>query len=170
MAESEESTVARCLARVGRWRLPTNYSHRDWMEEVGGIATLAALIARAEYDSSRGVPWNAFLYERILSAALARYRQEWRFASQVQAQLDTCWANTQSLSDRMRDIVMDTVVCLPDADRYLIHSLFWAEQTQAELAAHFAVTQQAMSKRKRTILNHVRERSLKAFTSLIEIH
>jgi hypothetical protein len=89
MGECKDAIVARCLSRIRRWRVPANYSRNDWAEELAAVVACAAVVAQCEYDDSRGVPLDAFLYERVFAAALARYRQEWRFGYRYMGEFHT---------------------------------------------------------------------------------
>jgi hypothetical protein len=78
--------IARCLRRVGTWRLPPNWSAPDWLEEVKEVLGVAALEAEADFDSARGVPFGAFLFHRGLARVLTRYRQEWNYGTRFSSE------------------------------------------------------------------------------------
>jgi RNA polymerase sigma factor (sigma-70 family) len=158
MGECKDPIVARCLARVCRWPVPANYSRQDWVEELTAVVACAALVAQDEYDASRGVPLEAFLYERVLAAALAHYRQEWRFAYRCGGDFDTARELPGRGATNTSDEILAYVLArLPDADQHLIANLYWDDWTEAQLAARLAVTQQAISKRKSVALKRLRK-------------
>ena len=70
----------RTLGRIGAWRVPPNWSLRDWIEEMRAEAAAAAWLAKLDFDPTRGVPLTAFVHQRIWAHARARYRQEWAYA------------------------------------------------------------------------------------------
>ena len=70
---------ARCWRRIRTWRLPPQWASRDWYHEARAQGGLADTQARQEFNPTRGVPLEAFLFRRIVDAVWTRYRQEWRF-------------------------------------------------------------------------------------------
>ena len=56
------------------------------------------------------------------------------------------------------EVLYSALASLAEPDRRLIEQLYWEDQTEAEVAQQLAITQQAVSKRKRAILTrlHVR--------------
>ena len=145
-----------CLRRIRRWRVPPHWSSRDWSEEMGAEATLAALQAARDFDPTRGVPWEAFLRQRVRRAALARYRREWTYALRrvsVPA-LDEYGAEGGGPPSReaVFALLQEALGRLPRSDVWLIEGLFWGGQTEARLARDLGVSQQAVSKRKKNIL------------------
>src|SRR5262245_53194503 len=69
-----------CLSRVSAWHVPPNWSRRDWFEEVRADIVAAAWQAVCDFDASRNVPLPAFIYRRMISSALTRFRREWSYA------------------------------------------------------------------------------------------
>jgi DNA-directed RNA polymerase specialized sigma24 family protein len=157
-ASAEDVILAKCLARLSHWRVPMNYDCREWRKELAAVSAYATVVAEREYDASRGVPRDAFLYNRVLAALISHYRQEWRFASRHPIEL-TLYCEIAQLSSPVatQETLTDVMPMLPDADRHLLTSLFWEGRTEAELAAQLTVTQQAVSKRKAMILNRIRQ-------------
>jgi DNA-directed RNA polymerase specialized sigma24 family protein len=154
MVHLDQTTLLRCLYRASAWPAPSNYGRAEWHEELRAVCRCAAVTAQAEYDESRGVPWNAFLYSRMLSACLTRYRQEWRFAFRHSGDAQL---KTTPLAVRHHDPEINHLVSrLPDIDRSLIRGLYWEGRTERELAASLALSQQAINKRKTAILSHLR--------------
>ena len=74
------ATLERYLKRVGYWRLPPNWSFADWSHEIRAHSICTVCQAQSDYDPSRGVPLWAFVYQRVITRALTRYRQEWAYA------------------------------------------------------------------------------------------
>src|SRR6266581_4482059 len=66
--------------RIRSWRVPPNWSQRDWFQELAAVGTAAAWQAVCEFDAARGVPLAGFGYCRTMTRCLARYRKEWRYA------------------------------------------------------------------------------------------
>jgi DNA-directed RNA polymerase specialized sigma subunit len=119
------------------------------------------LEARRDFDAARGVPWEAFLRLRIMGAALARYRREWTYALH--------WfrgGTLDALEPAARDdgppcepatkLIVEALGRLPHEDIWLIEGLFWEGKSEAELAETLGISQQAVNKRKRTILRDLR--------------
>jgi hypothetical protein len=145
-----------CLRRIRRWRVPPRWSGRDWLEEIGAEATAAALQAWKDFDPDRGVPRAAFLRQRVLGAALARYRREWSLAIrqvslEVVGEYGSPGADGLPSREEVARLVLEALGRLPRTEAWIIEGLFWGGKTEAGLAATLGVTQQAVSKRKRAI-------------------
>lgn len=145
-----------CLKRIRKWRVPPHWSDRDWFEEVGAEATVAALQAKRDYDPDRGVPWGIYLRRRVTNTALTRYRREWSFAihrASTAASHDSGAAPRSSpLSDESIDrLLQEALKRLSRPDSWLITELFWAGRSEANLGQCLGISQQAVNKRKRLI-------------------
>ena len=70
----------RSLRQIYNWRVPPNWSRRDWHEEMKAEAIAAAWEAEHDFDPTRGVPLPAFVHQRVLARALTRHRREWAYA------------------------------------------------------------------------------------------
>jgi RNA polymerase sigma factor (sigma-70 family) len=156
----EWSATPTYLRRIRRWRVPPHWSDRDWFEEIAAEATLAALQATRDFDPTRGVPWEAFLRQRVMHSALARYRREWTYA--------THWVSVATLdesgtvegggfpsSEAVFNLLQEALNRLPQTDVWLIEGLFWEGKTEARLAKVLGISQQAVSKRKKDILKNL---------------
>lgn len=150
-------TVA-CLRRISHWRVPPNWSHRDWSCEIRAQSAAAAWQATCEYDASRGVPFGPFVRERVMEAALLRYRKEWRYVTRCSAV-----PGGPKREPRIEVVASDLIASLrkavnllPPAEKRLIGDLFWQERTEASVAERSGVSQQAVSKQKKAILRHLR--------------
>ena len=158
---SEWCVISKCLRRIRRWRVPPRWSDRDWHEEMEAEASAAALQAKRDFDPTRGVPWEAFLYQRIVHSALARHRREWTFAIRrvsIKAWDEYEMTEGGSLPSReaTHELLHDALGRLSAADARLIEGLFWEGKTEAGLGEDLEISQQAVSKRKRSILKTLR--------------
>jgi len=156
-----ETALERALRRILSWQIPPNWSAYDWSHEVKAIAVAAGCQAALEYDSKRGVPLSAFLYQRALTCGWTRYRQEWAYA----VRFSEANANERDMADLSYPSLLDN--CLPDslhwaltelqfADQWLIRQLFWNNVSEDKLARNLRITQQAVSKRKQKIICRLR--------------
>jgi RNA polymerase sigma factor (sigma-70 family) len=174
MKTSWDETLALCLARAKRWRTPPNWSVPDWHDELFAHAAAAGCQAEAEFDPSRNVPFCAFAYQRIMARLLTRYRQEWSYGLRnlsadddaPQAASDppaSLTAKCPLCADRFdcakcREPLLSAVASLSPEDRALLQELWWQEKTEAEVARRLGVSQQAVNKRKRSLLKNLRRR------------
>jgi RNA polymerase sigma factor (sigma-70 family) len=159
----ENLTARRCLKRIRRWRVPPRWSEREWLEEVEAETAVATLQALNDFDPGRGVPWGAFLSLRIMRAALARYRREWSYAiRRVSAgaldEYEAVDSGDFPLQEIIAKLLAEALGQLPHPDIWLIEGLFWEGKTEAKIAEYLGISQQAVSKRKRTILRTLRRR------------
>jgi DNA-directed RNA polymerase specialized sigma subunit len=119
----------------------------------------AAWQAARDYDTSRGVPFEAFVRERVMEAALLRYRQEWRYVTRYGADTGGPKRNEPRIEVVASDLfaLREAVNLLPPAEKRLIRDLFWQERTEASVARRSGVSQQAVSKQKKAALRHLRQ-------------
>ena len=115
-----------------------------------------------DYDFKRGVPLSAFLYQRALTCAWTRYRQEWayalRFMQEDENGCDEAAAPRTSLPEVCPpdDLLQCALLELPFTDQWLIRQLFWNSVSEDKVARNLKITQQAVSKRKRKIICKLR--------------
>lgn len=149
-------TVMRCLKRIRRWRVPPQWSDRDWFDEIMGEVTLSVIQATNDFDMSRGIPLGAFLHRRIIQTALARYRREWTYAihqiseaavDEYEAVKGSEYPSREAISALLRE----AVARLPSSDASLIEEIFWEGKSEARLAKALGISQQAVNKRKHNI-------------------
>ncbi len=65
-----------CLRRTRSWPVPPGWTASDWRAELESEWVALACKAVRDFDPSRGPAPGSFIYHRILSSALARYRRE----------------------------------------------------------------------------------------------
>jgi RNA polymerase sigma factor (sigma-70 family) len=150
---------ARCWSRIRSWKIPPRWTLADWQEEARAQGALAACEALRDFDSARGIPRSAFLYQKVVAAAWARYRQEWAFGRRSRdlapihdrAEPESAHPDPETI-----ERLASALEALPDADRRLIVQLFWDGRSEEELAADLGITRQAINKRKMLIANKLR--------------
>jgi len=152
-------TLHRCLKRIRAWHVPPNWSGEAWQEEMNAQCTAAACEAEAEYEPARGVPFSAFVRQRMMTSALTRYRKEWRFARRFLPQIE------EGLEENLVENSMPYVVLgeciqsflsrLRGADQLLLKQLFWEQRTERELASCLRISQPAVHKRKERLLQNL---------------
>lgn len=153
---------SQCRRRIRRWRVPYQWSAREWMEEVEAEASAAAVQAACDFDGTRGVPWDAFLRRRVMEAVLARYRREWSY-SRRRAVLPVGDLDrpddpeATALGERDFTALLGALRQLSAEDHQIIDRLYWRGETERQLAEEFGLTQQAVNKRKQTILLALRK-------------
>jgi hypothetical protein len=164
LANDDEPSAAlrRAFRRILSWRIPPNWSAHDWFDEVKAITAAARCQAELDYDFERGVPLSAFLYQRALTCAWTRYRQEWAYALRFmkedgngcdEAAAPRTWLPEVCPAD---DSLRYALLELPLADQWLVRQLFWNSVSEDKVARNLKITQQAVSKRKRKIIRRLR--------------
>jgi hypothetical protein len=162
--DDELSAVLRlALRKILSWRIPPNWSAHDWFDEVNAITAAACCQAKIDYDLALGVPMSAFVYQRALTCAWTRYRQEWAYALRFMQEDGTgCDEGTTPRTslpgvcpadDSLRCALLE----LPFADQWLVRQIFWNNVSQDKVARNLKITQQAVSKRKRKIIRKLRQ-------------
>jgi len=150
-----EAVWPRCRRRIHSWRVPTRWNPLDWWEEARAEVALAACAATLDFDPTRGVPRDAFLYQRILAGVWTRYRQEWAYGRHLRAPRPPEEWPTQGDSSPPH---LETAEAarflgrLSQRDRWFIRQLFWNGKTEADVAKNLGVSQQAVCERKIHIL------------------
>ena len=162
-AETHDADILNhCLRRIRAWRVPPNWSAHDWFGEMRMNSAVALWKAKCDYDPNRGVPLDSFERLRVIASARTRYRQEWSYAlhcpavrspAEEERQIDAASGLRQ-----VDDPVREALAQIPEADRCLLEQLFWAEYSEATVARKLGVSQQAVSKRKKAALKHLRYR------------
>jgi hypothetical protein len=95
----------------------------------------------------------------VLSSALTRYRQEWSYALHSGVESDIEGRDKVDCHEHLDVIVLSIRVAvdhLPLSEGWLITQLYWNERSEADVARHTGITQQAISKRKQRILASLR--------------
>jgi RNA polymerase sigma factor (sigma-70 family) len=154
---------AACVRRIHGWRVPPRWSPRDWWEEIDAEAVASACHAMRIFDPERGLSLASFVYHQVLASALARYRKEWNYAlryglspSSENHLVGLDDVENRFAADQEEKKLKGLMTDLAESDRRLIESLFWDGRTETEVAGRLGISQQAVSKRKRKILNKLR--------------
>ena len=148
-----------CEKRLNHWRVPPRWSRRDWQEEMRAEGAAAALGALERFRPELNVPLKVYLRMRIMGQVLARYRKEWSYALR-QGVLE--WGLLRvPLADSERALmanqdVTEALAHLDAPDRCLIERIFWLNETEAEIGRTLGLTQQAVNKRKKSIIRTLR--------------
>jgi RNA polymerase sigma factor (sigma-70 family) len=147
------------LRQISTWPVPPNWAPRDWREEMEAERVAAAWEAERDFDPMRGVPLDSFVNRRVWARARTRYRREWTYALRCGRHLegnDANGATTDGFSTiDVFELLRSCLRRLPEVDRILIESLFWDGMTEVDVARMLSLSQQAISKRKRRILEQL---------------
>jgi RNA polymerase sigma factor (sigma-70 family) len=151
---------AATTSRIYGWRIPPRWSRHDWREEIDAEVLAAAYQAVSIFDPERGRCLSKFIYHRILSQSLARYRREWAFALRLRSA--TVWddppekAGSAPADMEARERLLARVTGLATADRRLLEWLYWDGKSEEAIAHRLGITKQAINKRKWKILLKLR--------------
>ncbi len=168
--EGLTAVLARCLSRARSWRVPPNWSAEEWFGELEAQAAVSVFRAGRDYDASRGLSLDVFVYFHVLADLLSRYRKEWSYALHSAPSLSESgeFARNPDLfptgepfrehSSAVSDAELrEAIARLPPMSRELIEQLYWQERNEAAVAEELAISQQAVSKRKQAILRNLRQ-------------
>ena len=157
--------VQECLKRVRGWQAPPNWARADWLKEAEAQGRVAALEALGQYDASRGVPPAGFTMSRIMARVLTRYRQEWAFASRCVELPESGNMHESRMSsfpigpgaDALEyEELRSALARLDGLDRWMLQRMFWEGQPQRKIAREMGMSQPAVCKRKRLVLDKLR--------------
>jgi len=159
----EAATGFKCgFGQTRSWRVPPNWSSTDWREELCALAIMSAWQAIKDFAPSRGIPLGGFVCYRVKAQALTRYRQEWRYFLR-NTPTDTEIIETLAGADPAAQVdcakfdpLDQSLKQLSQRERWLLDQIFWQHRTESAIAAELHVSQQAISKRKRAALLHLR--------------
>lgn len=153
-----QALIGHCISRIVRWRTPPRWTQTDWVEEIRATALAAAWHAICAFDPSRAVPLEAFLRLHIIQECYARYRKEWNFALTTSSEShEEAWliGDGVNLLDEVMSLA-DAVCKLPRCDQSLVRDLYWNGLSETDVARRLGISQQAINKRKRRILETLR--------------
>jgi RNA polymerase sigma factor (sigma-70 family) len=116
---------------------------------------IAAVKAGMDYNPATRVPLQIFVARRVMGRAITRYRKEWTHA-QLRSDIQVDELNGKQAGEEDLGAVTEEVrlalTILRTADRELIERLFWNDESEAEVAQSLGISQQAVSKRKLSVL------------------
>jgi len=148
-----------CERRLRAWRVPPRWSARDWIEEMRSEAVAVALVALADFRPERNVPLVVYLRMRIMGQVLSCYRKEWSYALRQAPDRPAHEPWEVAEPDRevlMREELTRALGVLRDDDRWLLDRLYRRDETEGEVARALGLSQQAVNKRKQSILKTLR--------------
>ena len=141
---------ARCWKRIRRWSVPPRWAARDWHDEARAQGGLANSLARHEFDPTRGIPLEAFLYRRIVDAVWTLHRQETSFGRRAKPQ-EVVEYDAQARPRPDPDLpesITHALERLSQTERRLIGRLFWDESSLEDLSAETGLRREALKTRK----------------------
>jgi RNA polymerase sigma factor (sigma-70 family) len=141
--------------------VPRNWSVRGWFEEIRAHSNAALWQALCDFDPSRGVPLEAFIYQRVIASAFTRYRQEWIYVLKCVSVPDEKDNYRNITANSLHSIALyeslrPALARLSEVNRWLIEQMFWERCTEAEIAQKLGISRPAVNKRKRAILRDLR--------------
>lgn len=160
MFVSEEALTAKSLAlrRVLRWQRPPQWDRCEWFDELEAEANLAMLTALSSYESSRGVPLAAFVYERVFHALCSLYRREWQHALHVYS--GNCLIEKGSSSQPCSveaERLQEAIRSVPERECAVIYRTFFSGNTEREIAEELGVAAAVVHRLKKRALQLLRE-------------
>jgi DNA-directed RNA polymerase specialized sigma24 family protein len=168
--EEYKALLNRCFKRICGWRVPPNWSIADWREEIRAHGLAAVYQAIRDFDASRRVPLDAFVYQRVIARAYSRFRQEWAYGLHCISPTDGVFSDGGHVSgescvqyrefsvepDPAYQALLDTLGSLSEPNHRLITQLFWEGKTEVNIADILGISHQAVSKRKRAVIQKLR--------------
>jgi RNA polymerase sigma factor (sigma-70 family) len=157
------------MRQARAWRVPPRWSACDWFDELQAEGAAAAIQAEGVYDSGRGVPLGAYIRLCVRHRLLERYHKEWSHALRwvyvpelPEYSIEDVPCSPSESDDlqgalaRLPDDLQGALACLIESDRRLIDRLYWRGETESEVGSSLGISQQAVSKRKRSVLRKLR--------------
>jgi hypothetical protein len=128
--------------QIDTWRVPPNWSRRDWLDEMKAEGIAAAWEAERDFDPTLGVPLEAVVHWRVWARAWSRARREWTYLLRCGFHLkdnDCADATANGFSPvEVSKSLRHALDRLPEHQRELIVSLFWEEKTEVEITRMFS--------------------------------
>lgn len=164
--------LTQCLNWAKRWQTPPHWAPNDWHEEL-----LAVAWAAFWEGLSQGIREKTALRRFIMAALMRRYREEWNFGTrwvvppsnegngEIEEDNDTDYLDgfTEWDADTVNEetswvvlIIRRALERLSAEERYLLERRFWDMATEREIAKELGISQPAVHKRLKRILERVR--------------
>jgi RNA polymerase sigma factor (sigma-70 family) len=147
-----------CLRYFRRRRPPPHWTTVDWQEVVGAEAALAALAAKRDFDPQRGPMLRDFVQWRMWHAVKSRYRKECAAGRRCAVgPIEAIQpAPDDTASPSRLQAVEAALRALPPGNREFLRLHFAEELKEAALARRLGVSQAAVSRRKRQIIEDLK--------------
>ncbi len=164
--------VKRCLEQTRRWRCPPHWQPDDWREELLAIAWAA--LWEGVQD---GIRSETQLHRFVMAALMRRYRSEWNYGirwvqptdlEEENGDRESGWdlwdwivSETEDFDEQQEInwtamVIRQALAQLPKEDRYIIERRFWDGATERELAEELGISQPAIHKRLKQIIEQLR--------------
>ena len=147
-----------CMQRARTWRVPPRWSACDWFDELQAEGAAAAIQAKCAYDPGRGVPLGKYIHLYVLHRLLRRNHKEWSYALRLVCAPEMPEYSIEDVpcSPSESDDLQVALARLIESDRWLIDRLYWRGETEFEVGSSLGISQQAVSKKKRSVLHKLR--------------
>jgi RNA polymerase sigma factor (sigma-70 family) len=144
----------RHMGRHGSRRDPSEGPSQGAVRTAGPRADPAAAGPPAGARAGGGVPRDAYIRLCVLHRLLQRYHNEWSHALRwvYVPELSECSIEDGPDSPSESDDLQGALARLMESDRQLIDRLYWRGETESEVGSSLGISQQAVSKRKRSVL------------------
>jgi len=174
-----QKPVQVALRQARQWHYPPHWDCHQWQEELDDIAYAAAFEACFCFDERRGVPLEAFVFQKVLMALRDFHRHEWAYfafhcahlprvadegeAGEGDESEEVCeGVVTEGLEREWRRYLICYLIRwalerLSEREQQVIKRLYWDEWTEAEIAQEMGISQQAVSKIKQRAIQKLRE-------------
>jgi DNA-directed RNA polymerase specialized sigma24 family protein len=147
-----------CMRQARAWRVPPRWSACDWCDELQAEGAAAAIQAECVYDPGRGVPLGEYIRLCVWHHLLKRWHKEWSYALRwicIPELLEHSLEDVPCSPSESDDLHV-ALARLIESDRRLIDRLYWREESEFEVGSSLGISQQAVSKRKHSVLRKLR--------------
>ncbi len=146
------------MRQARAWRVPPRWSAYDWFDELQAEGAAAAIQAERDYDPGRGVPLSEYIRLCVRHRMLKCCHKEWSYALRWVCipELPEYSIEDVPCSPSESDDLQVALARLIESDRWLIDRLYWRGETEFEVGLSLGISQQAISKKKRSILCQLR--------------
>lgn len=168
LVESLAPVIQSVLRRIRRWPTPSNWTRADWMNEERSVVNQAVCQTLSECAIDSRTSLAQAVYFQALSRALTRYRQEYLYSHRFLPETSPTdefepgrfWhrsgASQPTQINSSAERLAAALESLPQSDSELLQQIFWHERTQAQIARDLHISQRAVGKRKKRVLNALR--------------
>ncbi len=174
MTMQKVDILKKALEQARQWRCPPHWHSDDWREEL-----LAVAWAALWEGVNNGIRSDAELHRFVVAALMRRYREEWNYGTRwVQTppqqqegengEGETGWdlwdwvsSEAEEEDDRQEIdwsamVIRQALAQLSEEERYLIERRFWDGATERELAKELGISQPAVHKRLKQIVERLK--------------
>lgn len=172
LPQKAQQALQAALRRARKWRRPPHWDRSEWHKELDALAQASAFEASLRFDEQKDVPFEAFLFQQVLTALRDFHRKEWVYFHLHYGHLlvtfeggeregEACFEGAVRMEGEKQEWrrfwVRWGMERLGERERWVLLKVYWEGWTEEEIAQELGISQQAVNKIKQKALQKLRE-------------